>query len=136
MLTGVLIKCSDIVETISVDLKNIESSIDLKGKDGLKCITIWEIDSETDYLLYGYEQGSHTIVNKHEMPAPVELNLFYGDLLVLAKNNDKLKPLTKEDYFKFYDFCFGGFESLGEESDFDNEKDDYDYEDGFLVKDE
>ena len=135
MFTGVLIRCSDIVETIVIDSKNIESSIKIKGKNGLKCITIWEIDEDTEYLLYGYEQGSHTIVNKHEIPTPVELNLFYGDLLVVAKNNDKIKSMVKNDYFIFYDKCFGGFETLGEEdseSDYDYENDDYDYDDSFL----
>ena len=128
MLTGVLIKCSDSVETVTIDPSNIELSIKTKGKYGLKCITIWTIDDNTEYLLYGYEQGSHTIVNKHEIPAPVELNLFYGDLIVLNKSNDNFQPMTKDDYFKFYDICFGGFESLVDE-DTETEND----YNGFLI---
>lgn len=136
MLTGVLLRYSNNIETVELDSNNLESSIKLKGKNGFKCINIWEIDNETDYLLYGYEQGSHTIVNKHEIPSPVEVGLFYGDLLIIAKNNNKIKPMTKEDYYIFYDLCFDGFESLGEdtESDFDYENDNYDYDDGFLIE--
>jgi hypothetical protein len=68
------------------------------------------------------------------------MNLFFGDLLVLKKTNNKVLNFTKKDYKKFWNNAFGGFENLDDTINEDEEEeygddDEYDYSDSFIEDD-
>ena len=77
------------------------------------------------YTLFGFTKGKAGTENKHELPPPLDSNLFFGDILIVAskKENDYKTPtpLTTAAYETFYTAMFGGFEDI-EESDEDSEE--------------
>ena len=94
--------------------------------------------------LYAKDQGRHNHINKYDYPPPCDAPecMYYGSVLLFKhKNevpaNDEILDFTKEEWEKFYEKAFGGFESLGdEEEDSDDELEDVPEEmktkDGYL----
>jgi len=90
----------------------------------LKRKTEPEIIGEYEYgslrlTLIGYREGKAGSENKHELPPPMDDQLFFGDILVVASKIDKdwktPVPFTLEQYEKFYSKQFGGFEDIDSE---------------------
>jgi DNA-directed RNA polymerase subunit M/transcription elongation factor TFIIS len=95
--------------------------------------------------LIGYKEGKAGTENKHELPPPLDNQLFFGDIIVLNAKDDTsfAKPvsLSTEDYEVFYTQMFEGFEDLDEneaEDDEENEElEEYENEDeGFEDEEE
>ena len=84
----------------------------------------------------GYKSGLERHINKHELPPPIDSALFYGDLLAFIEE----ASLSIEGYKQFYNDIFQ-FEDLDDtllhdEMEEYGSDDEYDYESGFVVKDE
>lgn len=106
----------------------------------------WKHDD--DYIsLYGKNNGRANSENKYDLPPPCDNLLFFGTLLIIKHKNENINmndllDLSKEEWDKFYEKSFGGFESLGEEDSSEDElenvpvemktKDGY-LKDGFVV---
>lgn len=133
MLKATLIDKIDELKTIDLDINNIEKSVKNKGNGKISKLHIWK-NENYEVIIYGWENGHYKSVNKHELPSPLESKLFFGDLVVLIKENGKYDDFPKEDYEEFYDFMFGGFDSCNENDDSDLENDEYDFSDGFIVR--
>ena len=76
--------------------------------------------------LIGYREGRAGTENKHELPPPIDDQLFFGDILLVASKIDKdwhsPVPFTLEQYEKFYSKQFGGFDEIeSEDSDTEEE---------------
>jgi len=142
MIKTVLItRFGEITEiNINPQEKNLELYFKNKGVSQCKELNQWE-NGDAVIHLYGYTSGRESKINKHELPPPVDMNLFFGDLLVLKKNKKKiLENFTKKDYKCFWNNAFNGFEYLDDSRIEDDEEiygdnDDYDYEDSFIVDD-
>ena len=100
--------------------KSIEGSMK-NAQTLLKRKTEPEILGEYEYgslrlTLIGYREGKAGTENKHELPPPIDDQLFFGDILVVASKIDKdwktPVPFTLEQYEKFYSKQFGGFEDI------------------------
>jgi len=69
--------------------------------------------------LIGYKEGRAGSENKHELPPPLDEVLFFGDIVVVASkaNEDWQSPInfTPEQYEKFYNKQFGGFDDIDSE---------------------
>ena len=66
-------------------------------------------------FLYGYKEGRAGTENKHELPAPHDEILLFGDACVIAsleKAADKPATFSVEQYKKFHNSKFGGFEDI------------------------
>jgi len=94
-------------------------------------------------FLYGYKEGRAGTENKHEMPPPHDEILLFGDACLVAsldKSAEKPTVFTVDQYKKFYNQKFGGFENLGEEDDDDDdeeeEEDDEEAEEEFEEEEE
>jgi len=103
--------------------KSIEGSM-ANAQTLLKRKTEPEIIGEYEYgslrlTLIGYREGKAGSENKHELPPPMDDQLFFGDILVVASKIDKdwktPVPFTLEQYEKFYSKQFGGFEDIDSE---------------------
>ena len=93
--------------------------------------------SDCSIYLYGYTSGRERMINKHELPPPVDTKLYFGDLLVMKNKDNILENFTKKNYKIFWNNCFGGFENLdnSEEEYLSDSENDYDYDDPFIVDD-
>lgn len=92
-------------------------------------------------FLYGYKEGRTGTENKHELHAPFDETVLFGDACVVAsldKTVDKLAPLTAELYKKFYNSKGGGFDEIagGDEDDGEDDEDELDDDDDDEIDDE
>jgi DNA-directed RNA polymerase subunit M/transcription elongation factor TFIIS len=75
--------------------------------------------------LFGYTTGKAGTENKHELPPPLDTTLYFGDILVVASSKSATWKtpisITVEQYEKWYQNAFDGFEDLDEEDDEDDE---------------
>jgi hypothetical protein len=128
MVKCVLVDKNNEVKTIEYDQNRLLN---------LKLLHTWEFENNLKVLIYGLESGLEKDINKHELPEPLENSLLYGDIIVQMKVDNELVDFDKEDYNEFYEEMFGGFEDIeNTEDEEDIQDDDYDYEDGFLVRDD
>jgi len=77
--------------------------------------------------LWAREDGNAGQENKYEFPPPVDTILFFGACALVAKDmssQHRVIPLTLEKWDKMYDFLFGGFDTLVNCEDDDNEEED------------
>ena len=133
VFTAVLIsrfgEFSDITYT---SLSNLKTKFSKKGSGKPVILHTWHL---TNISIMGYTQGSEININKHELPPPIDTKLFYGDLIVFIKKDN----FTSENYQTFYDDIFQ-FEDLDDfliqDELLDQEEDEYDFDDGFVVRDE
>jgi hypothetical protein len=79
--------------------------------------------------LWAREDGNAGQENKYEFPPPVDTILFFGACALVAKDmssHHRVIPLTLEKWDKMYDFLFGGFDTLVNYEDDENEEDELD----------
>ena len=93
-------------------------------------------------FLYGYKEGRSGTENKHELHAPYDELVLFGDACIVAsldKTADKPAPFTPELYKKFYNTKSGDFDDddggqqddvLDEEDEMDDDEEDYDDDEG------
>mgnify|MGYP003990778345 CR=1 FL=1 len=93
-----IIRFGEVTE-ININPHEIKLEIYFKNKGVSQCkeLNQWESEDGIIYL-YGYTSGRESRINKHELPPPVDMNLFFGDLLILKKINDD------EEYSDDYDY--------------------------------
>ena len=135
-MLATIVDINDVMKTVELDINDIESVTTNKGTGRITQLHIWK-HNNYEVIIYGWKDGHHTLVNRHELPTPFENTLFFGDLVILIKEDGEYDDFPKEDYNEFYEFMFGGFDSCNSDDDEDLEYDnDYDYSDGFIIKDE
>jgi DNA-directed RNA polymerase subunit M/transcription elongation factor TFIIS len=87
---------------------------------------------EYTLTLFGYTSGKAGTENKHELPPPLDITLYFGDILLIAskKGTSWISPVafTSEQYEKFYARAFGGFEDLDDDEEDEEEDEDEDEE--------
>ena len=98
--------------------------LDISIVNGIKSKGHDHIARECDYewnnnliSMYCWTEGSESKINKHDLPPPVDNELYYGDILVLRHDNGNLIDLSKDNYNQFYEDAFGGFEDIEEEEE-------------------
>jgi len=94
----------------------------MKKKTACQVLGTYEFGQYT-LTLFGYTNGKAGTENKHELPPPYDETLYFGDILLVAskKHTSWEHPVlfTPEQYEKFYQKAFGGFEELEEDEDED-----------------
>lgn len=114
----------------------------------------WKVkdNGEDKYLsVFAKNKGRANTENKYELPPPIDNDLFFGSIMIVKhENKDDYKlsdliELSVEEWEKYYEKLYGGFEDLGEEDSYSSEeevdpemltKEGYSKEDGFIVDDE
>lgn len=80
--------------------------------------------------LWACDDGNAGQENKYEFPPPVDTLLFFGACALVAKDmtpHHRVIPLTLEKWDKMYNFLFGGFDTLANcDDDDENEEDELD----------
>jgi hypothetical protein len=128
---------------------NIELAISkaLKRTKSPTMIGSWSWQKYTLYL-YGYKEGRKGTENTHELLAPHDELVLYGDAVIIASidnNNESPISFTPENYKKFYNSKGGGDIADGDDDDEedddeheldDEEEEEEDYEEEEAVDDE
>ena len=66
--------------------------------------------------MYAKTTGRANSENKYEFPPPVDNELYFGSVALLAfSQDDEILDLYSETWEKIYEDLYGGFEDLGEE---------------------
>lgn len=97
-----------------------------KSAEGFKQQTSWAVELEgVQYkvALYAKSSGKAGSENKYDFPPPVDSALFFGACVLVGLRNGELADLSVDQWSKFYEFLFGGFEDLGEDEDDDDDVD-------------
>lgn len=122
----------------------------LKTEKDFKLHTTWKMKvNKKNYKIcvYGKTIGRANTENKYEFPPPIDNTLFFGNCLIVNKDeDDSIISVTLSEWEKIYEELFGGFEDLGDEDSDDSEEEDEDdklpktksgyAKDGFVVDDE
>ena len=117
-----------------LDINSIKDVFKSTGLGVLERQCDWELDDNVIISLYAWSDGNAGTENKHEMPPPVDNDLFFGDMLILKSVDSVIKSFSKKEYTAFYEEAFGGFENLGDEdSEEDDGTDEYDLNDSFIA---
>ncbi len=87
--------------------------------------------------IFAWSDGKAGTENKHDLPPPIDNELYYGNIFAIYHEKGKLLNLSKNDYNDFYEIAFGGFESLGSEDTWSTEEeiDSNDSLNDFIVND-
>jgi hypothetical protein len=145
----ILEKSGNIRENIikNNNISTIKKIIKVKGGGKIKKIHYWK-DDDNIISIYGFIEGSAGNENKHELPPPLDCDLFFGDLVVTKEKDNKMEDFITQDFMHFYSKKCGGFEDLESSdekssdisnksdsdsdylpsSDHDSDEDDEDYE--------
>jgi len=121
----------------------------LKSSTGFNNRTIWNIDGikgKSYHLsLFGKIDGRANSENKYEFPPPVDNTLFFGNCILVNKDEDDVPiNITKKEWTEIYDHLYGGFDDIGDDADEEEEEDEDDdlprtksgyVKDGFIVED-
>lgn len=122
----------------------------LKTETDFKLHTTWKIKvnrKSYQICVYGKTKGRANSENKYEFPPPIDNTLFFGNCLIVNKDeDDTIISVTLSEWEKIYEELFGGFEDLGDEDSDDSEEEDEDEKlpktksgyakDGFVVDDD
>ena len=159
MSTGVIIidkqcNCLEKKATLEgniLDNANLFKLCDLKSSKHFSHRHTWKVTIKHQMLVHVFakDDGRHNQENKYDLPPPIDHDLYFGKLLIIATDKNKNAiHLTKELWETIYEKLFGGFEDLAttalEDENEPDELDDYSdseltetgyLKDGFVVDD-
>jgi len=100
-----------------------------KKSEGFDKVTEWGYSKKGDgpitVELWARSDGQAKQENKYDFPPPVDSDLFFGNCaLLLRDSNMKIIDLTIDKWNKIYEHLFGGFETLADNADDDEEEED------------
>ena len=96
-----------------------------KSAEQFKLQTSWAVNAEGvehKVLLYAKSTGKAGSENKYDFPPPADSTLFFGACVLVGVRADQPTDLSVDQWAKFYEFLFGGFEDIGSEEDDDEEE--------------
>lgn len=151
----------------TINLDNLYKRCGFKKLDDFGCKCEWKLNIETDKTTYcsiwGRENGKSNMVNKFELPPPIDKKLLYGSFIILYSNvsikhintedewnnnSSYIISITKEKWDEIFNHLYGGFEdidntdSVTSDEDIDYDENDVEYtndgyeKDGFVVDDD
>ena len=104
------------------DYNKLSSSIIKKSGSGA-------ISRECDYTwnnsiisTFCWTDGNAGCENQHDLPPPIDTELYFGDIIAVKHNDGILQNLTLEEYDTFYSDAFGGFENLDSDESFSSDE--------------
>ena len=106
----------------------------LKKAEGFIKQTEWSIPElhgkVYNVSLYAKANGRANSENKFEFPPPVDTVLYFGNCILVNKNDDdEYTNLSKKEWKEVYDFLYGGFDDIGEEDEEDEEEEEEEEDD-------
>lgn len=151
MVKIVIVSKGKAVKTANVNKFSVDTlhkKCKFRSADDFKKRTTWKLDNNTNVSVYAKDTGRVNTENKYDFPPPIDNDLYYGNVALVAHTGNELKDdnivnFTEEQWTKLYEKLFGGFEDLGNDSEYSSEeevdpenltKEGYE-KDGFVVSD-
>lgn len=131
-LYGLLLQANGEVKKIKLkETKNQEPlTLDtlqkiIKKKTPLSLLGGYDCE-QYNLTLFGYKTGKTGTENKHELPAPLNSEDYFSDILVIASKTNWMNPInfTPEQYEKFYQTAFGENDEDEDEDEEENNEED------------
>ena len=123
-----------------------------RKQEGFEIRHTWKVKfNKNNYNIevWARDNGRANQENKYELPPPVDSDLYFGKLAIVAYLDDSVIDLTENMWNNIYNELMGGFEDLqntaidddNESDELENIKDEYKTDhgylkDGFVVNDE
>ena len=110
-------------ENLNIDRLDFNKIKSFKISKG--CIYERECDfqwNEKIISIYASSNGKAGNENQYDLPPPIDSQLYFGNVLALCHEDNKLTKLSHADFNQFYDDAMGGFESLGDEDSYSDEE--------------
>jgi len=122
--TGELKECK-----YNVEKDELYKKCKFKKGDGFELRHSWETKkskySFTSVSLYARDTGKANTENKYDLPPPIDSILYFGCITLVAKDaGGEYVDLSVEEWEKFYEDLFGGFENLADTAKEDEEEED------------
>jgi len=150
-VTILVVDKTGVIKEVSLktyDESELYKKAGFKTADDFKCYAEWNIEDLNDkpysVSVFGKITGKANQENKYEFPPPIDTTLFFGNCIIVNKNDEKAVSITADEWESVYDYLYGGFEELGDEDS--EEEDEYDEDvprtkegyvkDDFVVDDE
>ena len=87
-----------------------------KKPDEFSCRTTWNNNSKkfpfSSIQLWAKNCGRAGTENKYDLPPPVDNELFFGSMALIAYDQENIYELTQTLWEAYYEHLFGGFEDL------------------------
>jgi len=95
----------------------------------ISCLHLWSVQNDRCIGIFGTSYGMFGGENKYELPPPVDNVLLFGNIIIVGFNSiieniDQnnifqcpLFSLKKNDWEQYYEYLFGGFESITNSED-------------------
>lgn len=74
--------------------------------------------------VFARDTGKATTENKYDFPPPIDNILYFGCVALVASDESGIVDLSVEEWEKFYEELFGGFENLADTAKEDEEEED------------
>lgn len=94
-----------------------------KKQDGFDEVGHWQMDNGLDVFVYGRTDGKAGSENKFDFPPPIDKQLFFGNMAVVASMNGIHVDLDVNHWGEVYSELMGGFEDIGSEDSEEEEED-------------
>ena len=94
-------------------------------KDSVKGTLSRECDFDYDNKIisvFAFTDGKEKHINKLELPPPIDKEIYYGNIYLIAHVNNKLINFTTDEFNEFYDKLFDGFDDLNSDESWSEEE--------------
>jgi hypothetical protein len=94
-----------------------------KKQDGFDEVGHWQMEDGLEVFVYGRTDGKAGSENKFDFPPPIDKQLFFGNMAVVATMNGTYVDLDVNHWGEIYSVLMGGFEDIGSEDSEEEEED-------------
>lgn len=132
----------------SVELDTLYKKCKFRKAENFEKRATWK-NGDNWVSVYARDTGRAGGENKYDLPPPVDKELYFGAMAVLAHTtevptNESIVDITDAEWQKVYETCMGGFEDLGNEDSEEEEEEIPEHlktasgymKDGFVVDDD
>jgi len=105
----------------SLNYDELYKKCKFRKKEGFEKRHTWKLkweDKDMFVHLFAKVEGRHTIINKYDLPPPLDKILFYGSMAIVASSDeegDTPVDCTTDTWQILYEQLFGGFDDLEDE---------------------
>ena len=97
-----------------------------KNKDFAKRHT-WKVNGNKYISVYAKNSGRANTENKYELPPPVDKDLYFGNIAIVAHTEeepsaDTMSDMSENSWKTVYEKLMGGFEDIGEEDSYSEDE--------------
>ena len=142
-IKAILLRDNKSVREILVPDSICTGQLDISVVNGIKSKGHDDIERECDFewedavlSVFAFTEGKAGNENKTELPPPIDTQLYFGNIFVLAHKNNRVIDLSLDSYKEFYTTAFGGFEDIGDEDSWSSEEEPTADDLAFIVNDD